>query len=117
MDDSILNNVKAYLGISEDDDAFDPDIIMAINAVMMVLFQYGVGPSDSPFVVEDDSATWTDFLGNAPIGGIRQYVNMRTRLLFDPPANNQLMGALKEQIEEFEVRIMYDVDKREASNE
>lgn len=117
MDESILNNVKSYLGISEDEDAFDTDILMAINAVMMVLFQYGVGPSDSPFIVEDDSVTWEDFLDGQPIGGIRQYVNMRTRLLFDPPANNQLMGALKEQIEEFEVRIMYDVDKKEASSE
>ena len=108
--DSIVNSVKAYLGIMEDDTAFDSDLIMAINAVMFVLNQFGVGPSE-PFVVEDSSQTWDELLGDKPNGGVREYVNLRVKMLFDPSTNNQIMDALKEQIAEFEWRILAEVDK------
>ena len=113
--DSILNSVKSYLGILgiiEDDDAFDADILMAINAVIFALSQMGVGPSEL-LVVEDDTSTWDDLLGADPVGGVREYVNMRVRLLFDPSTNNQIMDALKEQIAEFEWRIIAEADKKE----
>ena len=110
--DSILNSVKSYLGISEDDDAFDADILMAINAVIFALSQMGVGPSEL-LVVEDDSSTWDDLLGADPVGGVREYMNMRVRILFDPSTNNQIMDALKEQIAEFEWRIIAEADKKE----
>lgn len=108
--DSILLSVKSYLGIQPDDTAFDSDIIMAINAVMVVLNQLGVGPS-SPFVVEDDSSTWDELLGDDPIGGVREYTNMRVKLLFDPPTNTYVVQALNDQIDEFEWRIIAEVDK------
>lgn len=112
MDDSILDNVKAYLGIQSDDTSFDPDILMAINAIMVVLNQLGVGP-ENPFVVEDNSQTWSDLLEDKPLGVIREYVNLRVKLLFDPSTNNQIMDALKEQIDQFEWRILVDVDAKE----
>ena len=108
--DSILDSVKSYCGILANDTAFDSDILMAINSVMFALNQLGVGPS-KPFVVEDNSATWQDLLGDNPIGGVREYVNMRVRLLFDPSSNNQIMDTLKEQIAEYEWRIIAEVDK------
>lgn len=113
--DSILDSVKAYLGILPEDTAFDSDIVMAINAVLLVLNQFGIGP-DEVYSIQDSRETWEDFLGDQPIGGIREYVSMRVRILFDPPANNQVMSALKEQIDEFGWRILADADKR-ASEE
>lgn len=110
--DSILNSVKAYLGIQEDDSAFDTDLLMAINAVIFALSQMGVGPSDL-LVVEDDIATWDDLLGTDPVGGVREYMNLRVRILFDPSTNNQIMDALKEQIAEFEWRIIEEADRKE----
>lgn len=108
--DSILDSVKSYLGIRSEDTAFDPDILMDINAVMVVLNHLGVGP-DEPFVVEDSMAEWSDLLGDNPIGGVREYVNLRVKMLFDPSTNNQIMDALKEQIAEFEWRILAEVDR------
>ena len=113
--DSILDSVKSYLGIPIDSDAFDTDIIMSINAIMVVLNQFGIGPSE-PFVVEDNTSTWADLLGEGDVGGVRQYVLMRVRLLFDPPTNNQVMEALKNSIDEFEWRILAEAD-RKASDE
>ncbi len=115
--DSILNSVKAYLGIMEEDESFDSDLIIAINAVMFVLNQFGVGPS-SPFIVEDSTQTWVDLLGEDPIGLIRQYVGMRVKLIFDPPTSTYVSQALNEQIDELEWRIIAEVDKKayEAMN-
>lgn len=109
--ESILNSVKSYLGIAEDDHAFDSDVLMAINAIMVVLKQLGVGQS-VPFVVTGTSETWGDLLGDDPIGGVREYVNMRVRMLFDPPTNTYVVQALKEQSDEFEWRIIAEVDKK-----
>lgn len=110
--DSILDSVKSYCGILSDDESFDSDIIMSINAIMFVLNQLGVGPSEV-FVVEDSSQTWSDFLGDNPVGGIREYVNMRVRMLFDPPQSGQVKQALDDQIDEFEWRILAEVDKKD----
>lgn len=109
--DSILDSVKSYCGILADQHEFDTDILMAINAVMFSLHQLGVGP-ETPFVVEDSTQTWQDLLGEDPVGGVREYVNMRVRILFDPSTNNQVMDALKEQIAEFEWRILVHADNK-----
>ena len=109
--ETILDSCKSYCGILPSDSSFDADIIMAINAIMYVLTDLGVGPS-TPFVVEDGTETWDDLLGDDPIGGVREYVNMRVKLLFDPSTNNQIMDALKEQIAEFEWRITAEADRR-----
>jgi hypothetical protein len=62
MTESILNGTKKLLGIKEDYDAFDLDILMHINSVLSTLQQLGVGPSEG-YVVYDEEATWGDYLG------------------------------------------------------
>ena len=111
--DSILNSVKSYLGISVDDTSFDTDILMAINAVMFALNQLGVGPATA-VVVEDSTQDWADYFDEDSVGIIRQYVNMRVKILFDPSTNNQIMDALKEQIAEAEWRILVYADNKEV---
>ena len=59
--ESILTSIKKMLGIPEEYDHFDPDLIMHINSVLSILTQIGVGPSEG-FRIEDDLATWEDFL-------------------------------------------------------
>lgn len=109
--ESILESVKSYLGVMSDTEAYDTDILMSINAIMVVLNQFGIGPKNA-FVVTGSSQTWSDLLGEDPIGGVVEYVCMRVRLLFDPPSNNQIMAALKEQISEFEWRILAEADRK-----
>ena len=59
--ESILTSIKKLLGITEEYDQFDPDIIMHVNSVFMILTQLGVGPAEG-FSIEDDTAVWTDFI-------------------------------------------------------
>ena len=83
--DSILTSIKKLLGITEDYENFDADIIMHINSVFMTLRQIGVGPEEG-FFIEDKSATWTDFMGDeTKIESVKTYMYMKVRLLFDPP--------------------------------
>lgn len=44
--DSILTSIKKLLGIAEEYEHFDPDIVMYINSAFSVLTQLGVGPEE-----------------------------------------------------------------------
>ena len=61
--DSVLTSIKKSLGINEEYDQFDQDLIIHINAVLMVLTQIGVGPSNG-MIINDSSTTWNDILSD-----------------------------------------------------
>lgn len=108
--ESILDSTKAALGIVPTYDAFDNQLIMYINTAFSTLHQLGVGP-DEGFFIEDNTATWTDFLnGKRLLNMVITYVHMSVRLMFDPPANSFVTTAMKEQMKELEWRINVQVD-------
>lgn len=103
--DSILTSVKKMLNITEADESFDLDILMHINGVFATLHQLGIGPVDG-FQIEDKEATWDIFLGTDPRrNNVKQYVYLRVRIIFDPPATSFVTDALKEQLKELEWRL------------
>ncbi len=105
MTNSILDSTKKILGIAADYDVFDNDIVMHINSVFSTLNQLGVGP-EFGFAIEDDTATWDDFLGtDLRLNNVKTYMYLRVRLLFDPPQTSYLISALKEQFQEIEWRL------------
>lgn len=109
--DSILESVKKMLGIDVSYVHFDPEIIMHINSTFFVLNQLGVGPS-KPFVITDDSSTWTDFdAGISTLELIKSYMYLKVRLLFDPPSSSIHADAINKQIAEYEWRLNVAVDK------
>lgn len=104
--ESILTSIKKLLGIAEDYEHFDQDIIMHTNSVFTILTQLGVGPSEG-FFIEDKNSKWSDFLPDASamrLKMVTSYVYLRVRLLFDPPTGT-VLEAIKEQIKEFEWRL------------
>ena len=108
--DSILTSIKKLLGISEEYEDFDPDIIMCINSVFSVLTQIGVGPKDG-FSISNASATWNDyFSGGTSMEAVRNYVAAKVRLMFDPPTSSSMMQALTSVISEFEWRLNVGCD-------
>lgn len=110
MDDSILISIKKLLGIGEDDEQFDPDILMHINSVFMILTQIGVGP-ESGFSIQDDSSKWADFVSDInKIEAIKSYIYLKVRLLFDPPTSSSTMEAINSLISELEWRLNVIVD-------
>lgn len=103
--DSILTSIKKLLGIAEADTSFDTDLIIHINSVFVILRQLGVGPKNG-FFIEDDSATWSDYLNDvAKLNTVKSYIYMKVRLMFDPPTGTQIMDAMTRNISELEWRI------------
>ncbi len=112
--ESILTSIKKLLGIAEEYDHFDPDIIMHINSVFMILNQLGVGP-ETCFQIEDELATWADFLDDPTrLPMVKSYMGHKVRLLFDPPSSSTHMNAITQMINEFEWRLNVAVDPKET---
>ncbi len=112
MSESILTSIKKLLGIEEDYEHFDADILMHINTVLAILTQMGVGPTDG-FAISDKSATWTEFLGEKvnQLVGVRTYVYMKVRLMFDPPTSSAATESMTKLANELEWRLHVIGDK------
>lgn len=103
--ESILTSIKKLLGIHAEDDAFDTDIIMHINSVLMILTDIGVGPTEG-FVVLDESDTWEEVLGSGVnYEAAKTYVYLKVRSVFDPPTSSAALEAMNNQIKEYEWRL------------
>lgn len=108
--ESILISIKKLLGIVQEYEHFDDDLIMHINSVLMILTQLGVGPTEG-FIIEDDSATWEDFIQDeTKLNLVKSYVYLRVKQLFDPPISSVMVEAMNRQINEFEWRLNIAVD-------
>lgn len=117
-DQSILDSVmKRVVGSQANQTPFGEDIIMCINNAFGNLSDIGVGP-EGGFAIEDDMATWGDFLSsNDPrLERVKNYICQKVRLEFDPPSSGVHMDALKESIKELEWRLYsiadYPIEKK-----
>jgi len=105
MEDSVLISTKKILGLSENYTPFDLDVITYINSAFTTLEQLGVG-SLAGFHVEDESLLWTHLmLPRKQLNMVKTYVNLKVRMLFDPPTTSYLIDAMNEQIQEHEWRL------------
>ena len=108
--ESILTSIKKLLGIEEEYTQFDNDIIMHINSVLLNLTQLGVGPAEG-FLIEDDTATWEDFIGDSnQLQAVKSYMYLKVKLLFDPPLSSSVIESTNRMIAELEWRLNVAVD-------
>ena len=108
--DSILTSIKKLLGITEEYEHFDTDLIIHINSAFMALTQIGVGPSEG-FAIRDADAIWSDFIPD-PVKqqAVKTYVYLKVKLIFDPPLSSGAITAMNEQIKEYEWRLNFDAE-------
>lgn len=110
MEESILKTIKQLIGCPDDFEQFDLDLIVHINSAFATLTHLGVGPKEGYRITGADNA-WSEFEDDAQkLSLIKDYVYIKTRLLFDPPTSGSLMDSLKEQLKEMEWRLymLYD---------
>lgn len=109
--DSILNTIKKLLGIDSEDDNFDIDIIAIVNSIIPALSQMGIGPRNG-FIVTSDKDKWTDYITDNSINleGVKTYLYLKTKLLFDPPTNSTVIDAFNKNLNELEWRMMLAVE-------
>ena len=111
--DSILISIKKLLGITEDYQQFDQDLMIHINSVFSILTQLGVGP-EKGFSIKDENAVWSDFIQEEPrLESIKSYVYLKVKLLFDPPLGSAVIESTNRLIRELEWRINVTVDPGE----
>lgn len=104
MNESVLNGIKKMLGVIPECKSFDVDILLNINSVLMILAQMGVVNSGTS--ISDEKTTWDDILDNPEeIEGIKSYLYLKVKLLFDPPTNTGAVTAIENMIREFEYRL------------
>lgn len=112
-DTKILDDVKAYCRITLDSEVtvYDEEIIGHINTVLMMLNQMGVGP-DGGFELTDGNETWSQIIpDNIKYPGIKDYVKIKTRILFDPEAfTPNAMNSANAMLNEIEWRLNYKAD-------
>ena len=107
---SIILDIKKFLGLVEEYTVFDSDIIMHANSAFMTLSQLGVGDVDY-FMIEDMTKTWSDFVSDVHIQSfVKQYVYLKVRILFDPPANTHVLESINKTIDELEWRMMKELE-------
>lgn len=103
--ESILTSIKKLLGIPDDYTHFDADLVIHINSVFMILTQLGVGPQEG-FAISDSNAQWSDFIPDEQeLQGVKSYVYMKVKLMFDPPDRAAVMESMTKLINEFEWRL------------
>jgi len=113
---SILTSIKKMLGIAEEYEHFDADLIMHINSVFSILTQLGVGPLEG-FVIIDKNSVWDDFISNeTTLQIVKSYMYLKVKLLFDPPLGSAVIECMNRQIGEFEWRLNAAADYKEEAN-
>lgn len=110
MNESILTSVKKLLGIVEDDENFDMDVLIHINTYLNHLNQIGVGVKG--FTIQDKTAVWSDFLGDdvSRLQAVKTFVYIKVRLIFDPPNSSYVASELNNAVKEIEFRLNTEVD-------
>lgn len=109
--DSILTTIKKMLGIAEDYTHFDVDIVIDINATLMVLTQLGVGPTQG-YLITSAEDEWDDFLDGAiNLEAIKTYIYLKVKLMFDPPQTSFAIESANRMITELEWRINLEAER------
>ena len=112
--DSILTSIKKLLGIAEENEHFDADLIMHINSVFLILTQLGVGPKEG-FIIEDAYSYWTEFIEDTTqLQAIKSYMHLKVKLLFDPPLSSAVIESMNRMIAEFEWRLNVGAESKEV---
>jgi hypothetical protein len=116
IEDSILLSVKKLIGYDEDYDAFDIDLIILINSYISQLVQMGIGPSNG-YKIESKEDLWTDFIGESKVlEHVKEFIFIKTRIIFDPPVNSAVLSALKDVAEEAKWRAYVEAETSEGDD-
>lgn len=106
--ETILSDVKRMLGIQPEVDEFNIDVTSHINGAFFTLYQLGIGPS-TLFII-DATTEWSSFKSVIPKNVLLDYLYLKTKLVFDPPAASNIFEAYKDRIMELEFRMSIMVD-------
>lgn len=113
-DDSILGTIKTMLGLTSDVTAFDQELITHINSVFTILNQLDIGP-DAGFIIYGYDEVWGDFVEDVTLTTmVREFIYLKVRMIFDPPASSVVSDAFNQRIAELEWRMNIQAERLAA---
>lgn len=107
MDETILSSVCEYLGLDSEDRLYKVEILSLINGAVLALSQ--IGACKYHTVTED--TTWDVLIDNEDVEAIKLYVQLKTKVIFDPPSTSAVMEAMNNFIREIEWRLQTQVQE------
>lgn len=111
MNESILEGVRRGCQVDQECDDFDADLIPIANSIFSKLTRLGVGQA---FELSNTSQCWDDYLlDKTLLGFVKQYVQKKVRLSFDPPASTSVADAFKKEVDELEWNIIEYLESKE----
>lgn len=116
--ESILISIKKLLGITEEYEHFDTDIIIHINSVFLILNQIGIGPSEG-FSIANTMTVWDEYIQDDPnlLEAVKTYVYLKVRLIFDPPSSSAHVQSIEKLIQEYEWRLNLQAETKKPVEE
>lgn len=105
----MLNDIKKQLGIADEDDSFDRDILLCMDTIMGIIYETGATETLSSVTPETE---WDEVFADDTIRQLaKTYMYLKVRLLFDPPTNSSIQKAFEEHAKELEWR-MYCINNK-----
>lgn len=102
---SILGDVKKFCQIPDFDDGFDTELLILINSTFMSIAQISAKAQRGVLVTGSED-TWASLIeGDDEMEGIKAYVCMKVKMIFDPPSTSFVLEAYKNEIAELEWRL------------
>jgi len=94
---TVLTDVAQVVGIESDNSEFDLDLLTHINSAVMNLSQAGVVSAGT---VVDSTTEWADVYSDSKFEGVKTYISLFVRRIFDPPQTSFTTTAIKESLDE-----------------
>lgn len=102
---SVLEDVKKFCQVPEFDDGFDTELLILINSELMKISQITKDAQRGTRITSAED-TWASLIeGDDEIEGIKEYVCLKVKLIFDPPTSSFVLEAYKNEIAELEWRL------------
>lgn len=105
IEESILISTKQKLGLGKAHTDFDEELVDHINSAFFRVNQLGIGPVGG-FMIEGEDEEWSDFdldgLNVTVLNALKTYVQLKVRLVFDPPTTSHHISMIQEQVTELE---------------
>lgn len=114
MNDSILESIKKLFPLADGDTSFDHDFVVFINSAFNNLHLLGIGPT-TPFTITGSNETWSEFMVDKyQLEMVKEYVYIKVKLVYDPPANSFTVSNLQDRAKELEWKftVYYDEMRR-----
>ncbi len=116
INDNVLNSVKKMIGVNLNDDYFDPELIIYINSILVIVYQLGM--TDSVKEINSDT-TWSEIVDQDEkrFNIVKSYIAQKVKMKFDTPSGS-VKDVLTEDIKEQEWRmtIIHDEIVEENQN-